>query len=496
MDLYTLLGKCKIPFNKNKIKNHEIKLVSDNSKKTNTDGIFVAIKGEVHDGHDYIFACVKQKVKTIIYDDLYYDYLCFPNTNMIRVHDTKKVLSLLANYYYKEASLNVNLIAATGTNGKTTVTTLIYNMFCLLNEKCSIIGTNEIKIAEDNFISKNTTPGALMIHKLIYKSLQKEIKNVVMEVSSHALKQQRISQLDFDTIIYTNFSHDHLDYHKTFDDYFYSKALLFNCLGNYLNDKKVLFNGDDNHYKKFMALTNVEYYTYGIGSHNDFQARNIICDVDYISFHYYCFNEFIGIVNTNNIFGFFNVYNLLACISYFYINHYNMDEIFNIMPQLNGVKGRMQKVINPFGINVFIDFAHSPDSVYRILKEIKIISKKRIITVIGCGGNRDPLKRPLIGKITTNLCDFVIFTSDNPRYENPNFIIKEIVKGAVRNNYKMIENREDAIKYAINFIKKDDIVVILGKGHEDYQIINGNKHHFNDYDTASYYINYYFNKGE
>lgn len=496
MDLYTLLGKCKIQFNKKKVFNHEVKIVSDNSKNTLEEGIFVAIKGEVHDGHNFILDCVQKKVKTIIYDDKYYDYVHFPNTNMLRVHDTKKAISLLASHFYHQPSLKVNLVATTGTNGKTTVTTLIYNMYQLLNEKCSLIGTNGIKICDEVIYSENTTPGALMINEVLNMSIKKGIKNVIMEVSSHALKQQRVSQLDFDTVIYTNFSHDHLDYHKTFYDYFYSKGLLFSCLGNYLNNKKVLFNGDDNYYKQFIALTNVEYYTYGVSSHNDFQARNIICDIDYISFHYYCFNEFVGIVNTNNIFGFLNVYNLLACLSYFYINQYDMEQILSLMPHLTGVEGRMQKVINPFGLNVFIDFAHTPDSVYRILNEIKIISKKRVITVIGCGGNRDPLKRALIGKITTDLSDLVIFTSDNPRFENPDLIIEEIIKGATKKNYLAIENRDEAIKYAIKSINEDDIVIILGKGHENYQIINDEKQYFSDYETAYKYINEFYNKGE
>lgn len=496
MDLFTLLNKCKIRFDPKKITNHQVKLISDNSKEIIEEGIFIAYKGEVNDGHNYIFHCVKEKVKTIIYDDKYYDYLHFPHTNMIRVHDSKKALSLLASHFYGEPSKKINLVGVTGTNGKTTVTTLIHNLYQLLEEKSTLIGTNGIKIDNDLISSINTTPSALMINKIIYQSIQKNINNIIMEVSSHALKQQRVSQLDFDTIIYTNFSHDHLDYHKTFSDYFYAKGLLFSSLGNYFNQKKVLFNGDDKYYKRFMALTNVEYFTYGINSHNDFQARNIIVDVNYLSFHYYGFNEFIGIVNTNNIFSFFNIYNLLATISYFYLNQYDMKKILSIIQQLTGVKGRMEKVINPYNLNVFIDYAHTPDSVFRILKEIKLISKKKIITVIGCGGNRDPLKRPVIGKITTELSDEVIFTSDNPRNEDPKMIIEEMIKGTNKNNYQVIENRELAIKEAIKELNEDTVVIILGKGHENYQIIKDELYYFNDYEVAQKYLHHFYHKGE
>ncbi len=436
---------------------------------------------------------IKKNVKTIIYEDRYYDFQEYPNINMIKVHDSKKALAILANCFYEEPSLHVNLIGITGTNGKTTVSTMIYQLYHLLNEKATLIGTNGIMISDESRESKNTTPSSLIIQKTIHDSLKKAITHVVMEVSSHSIKQERVTQLDFNTIIYTNFSHDHLDYHKTFDDYFYSKALLFSQLGNYLNGKKVLFNGDDKYYKRFMRLTNVLSYTYGIDVENDFQARDIICDVDKISFNFYCFNEFIGMVNTNNIFGFFNVYNLLAMMAYFYMNDYDMNAIFEKLPLLKGVKGRMQKIENSHHLNVFIDYAHTPDSVFRVLNEIKMISKKRIICVVGCGGNRDALKRPIIGKIATNLASLVIFTTDNPRYENPTNIISDIIQGASQNNYIVIENRSKAIQYAVDASDENDVVVVLGKGHENYQIIDNEKLYFSDFEEVTKYINLRFN---
>jgi len=494
MNLYDLLTKSKIHFDKDKIMNHEVHKIEDNSQNIENNDIFIAIKGEVNDGHDYIAEVVNQNIKTIIYEDKYYDYVEFKNTNMIRVHDSKKALAILSHHYYDKPSSKVNLIGVTGTNGKTTISTMIYHLFSLLQKPCTLIGTNGIHVGNEMIQSNNTTPSTLVLQKTLDDSIKKGINDIVMEVSSHAIKQGRISQLDFNTVIYTNFSHDHLDYHKTVDDYFYSKGLLFAGLGNFHNEKKVLFNGDDKYCRKFMRLTNVEYFTYGLSVDNDFQARNILCDVDKLSFNFYCFNEFVGTVNTNNIFGFFNVYNILAMISYFYIHHYNMYIIFEKLPYLKCVTGRMEKVNNPYHLNIFIDYAHTPDSVYRVLNEIKMISKKKIICVIGCGGNRDDLKRPIIGKITTNLADYVIFTTDNPRFEEPQTIINDIIEGVGSNNYIVIENRSEAIKYAVDVTCDNDILVILGKGHENYQIIKQEKVYFSDYDEVIKNLNLRFNK--
>ncbi len=489
MDLYQLLDKSKLHYDKNRIINHPIHKIVDDSRKIETNDIFIAIKGEESDGHDYIIDAINQNIKTIIYEDKYYDYLTYDHINMIKVHDSKKTLAILSHYYYHMPSFQVHLVGVTGTNGKTTVSSMIHHIYRLLDKKCTLIGTNGIKIGNEAIESLNTTPSNLIIQKILHDSIQKGINQVVMEVSSHAIKQERVAQLDFNTVIYTNFSHDHLDYHKTFDDYFYSKGLLFAYLGNFFNDKKVLFNGDCKYFRKFIRLANVETYTYGIDGENDFQARNIICDVSKISFDFYCFNDFIGSVNTNNIFGFFNVYNLLSAISYFYINHFNMEEIFRMLPQLKGVKGRMEKVNNPYDLNVFIDYAHTPDSVYRILNEIKMITKKKIICVIGCGGDRDALKRPIIGKMTTSLADEVIFTTDNPRYEDASSIIHDIIQGTSSQKYIVIENRSEAIGYAIDTMALDDVLVILGKGHENYQVIGNQRVYFSDYDEVRKYIN-------
>ncbi|MDF2698909.1 MAG: murE [Haloplasmataceae bacterium] len=488
MDLFDLLDQCNIYYDRNKHVNHVVNKIEDNSLNVCDNDLFIAIRGENNDGHNYIKNAVDKKAKTIIYEDKFYDYQNFENVNLIKVHDSKKALAVIANYFYDEPSKKLNLVGVTGTNGKTTVTTLIYNMYKILNEKCTLIGTTGIKINDKELDTNNTTPSVLILNQIFHETFENQINNCVMEVSSHAIKQQRVSQIDFDTVIFTNFSHDHLDYHKTVDDYFYSKGLLFAHLGNNYNNKKILLNGDDKYHKKFIRLSNVKYYTYGVYDHNDFRARNISCDIDSIAFDFYDHEKYVGSVSTKNIFGFFNVYNLLAIVAYFYINNYDMKQLFAKMNQLECVKGRMQKVENDMNLNVFIDYAHTPDSVYRILNEIKIISKRKIICVVGCGGNRDKFKRPIIGKIVTKLADYVIFTSDNPRYEDPNKIINDIVQGASNNNYICIENRSDAIKHAIDNVKPEDVILIVGKGHENYQIIKNKKLYFSDYDEVNKYI--------
>ncbi|NLG81192.1 MAG: UDP-N-acetylmuramoyl-L-alanyl-D-glutamate--2,6-diaminopimelate ligase [Bacilli bacterium] len=479
MDLLTLLNNCHIYYDSKKIKNYEISGIKINSHEVCPNDVFVAIRGQTNDGHDYIRECINKGVKTIIYEDHYYDYLPIDDVNMIRTHCTKTTLAVLANYFYGQPSKKINLIGVTGTNGKTSVTSFIYQIYRLLNQGCTLIGTNGMKIGDKSLPTENTTPNALVLQQIFAESLKQGITNAVMEVSSHAIKQKRISQLDFNTVILTNFSQDHLDYHRTMLDYFYTKGMLFASLGNCFGEKKVLLNGDDKAYKKFLSLTNVQSYTFGITALNDIQAKNIICSLDKISFHLYCFKEFFGVVESK-LFGFFNIYNLLAALGYFYLQGFNMKEILPLLPCVKGIPGRMERIENNIGLDIFIDYAHTPESVYRILSEVRMFTNRRIILVIGCGGNRDELKRPLIGKIATGLANHVILTTDNPRFENPQNIIDNIIQGVINDNYEVVLDRSGAIKKALEMMTKDDILLILGKGHEDYQIINNEKLYFSD----------------
>ncbi|ERJ12849.1 UDP-N-acetylmuramoyl-L-alanyl-D-glutamate--2,6-diaminopimelate ligase [Haloplasma contractile] len=481
MTLSDILKKAQIHYNPSDVIDHDVHNITVNSNTVMSNDVFIAIKGETNDGHYFIRDAVKNGAKTIVLEDDYFKREDDnERINYILVHDTRKVVAILADLYYQQASRKVNLVGVTGTNGKTTITTLMNNMFRSMKIPSTLMGTNGIFLKEEKIKTINTTPSPIEINRLIRKSLDYGVKDVVMEVSSHAIKQQRVARLDYNTIIVTNFSHDHLDYHKTFDDYFYSKASLLSSLGSYPNGKKVLLNGDDKYFKNFLRLTNVDYYTYGVNEENDLIAKNIVCSLDSIEFDVYHHNKYLGTCSVHDMFGFFNVYNLLALIGYFYVNGYDMNEVFLHVKELNSSYGRMERVKNEYNLNIFIDYAHSPDSVWRIINEVKVITDKRIVCVIGTGGDRDKLKRPIIGKLVTNLADYVVFTSDNPRNEEPGKIINDILKGVSKNNYVVIEERNEAIKHAVTVMDQNDIVLILGKGHEHYQIINGKQYPFND----------------
>lgn len=488
MKLVNLLKQANIPFHQQQVLDHDINKISINSKDIRSDDLFIAIKGANHDGHHFIDEAVLNGCKTVLFEDPYYTLIDYDHVNMIRVFDSKKALSILSNLIYDQPSKKMNLVGVTGTNGKTTITSLIYNIYTLLNTNCTLLGTNGIYINKEFHESPNTTPNALVINEMLQKSLDEQVGHAILEVSSHSVKEQRISQLDINTMIYTNFSLDHLDYHKTFDDYFYNKVLSFAYLGSCFNDKLAILNGDDPHFKSFLNFIHVKHYTYGLADFNDFRARNIICEISQMSFDFYYRDQLITHVKTKSFFGFFNIYNLLAALSYFYLNGYNINDIIERLGQIKTIKGRFDKVKTDHPIEVFIDYAHTPKSVYKILQEVKLITNRKIITVIGCGGDRDQSKRPIIGKIVTSLSDYTIFTDDNPRKEDSSAILNDIVKGVVSTNYILIPKREEAICHAINSAENDEIVLILGKGHEEYQMIQNKKFYFNDYNEALKYI--------
>lgn len=484
MKLSELLTRSNIRFNPDILIDHSINKISIHSKTIEKNDIFVAIRGSTHDGHEFIEEAIERGCTTIVYEDPYYSLQAFEGVNSIYVSDTKKTLALLSRWFYKDPGQDLKILGVTGTNGKTTITTIIHQLYRLLKESSTLIGTNGIYLNDDYFPTVNTTPNALILQQQFRKSVDLGIKQAILEVSSHAIKEQRVSQIDFHAMIYTNFSQDHLDYHITVDDYFYNKALSFAYLGNQYNEKYALFNGDDEYVKRFLEVSQVKNYTYGLKEPNDFRAVNVVCSLEEMAFDFYVFGENVGRFKTTKLFGFYNIYNLLAVLSYFYLEGYPLDIIRSLVPKIKQVRGRFERVETDYPLHVFIDFAHTPKGVYKLLQEVKLITSQPVITVIGCGGNRDRTKRPLIGKITTQLSDFTIFTDDNPRHEKSEQILDEIVKGAVNNHFLTIPDRREAIEFAIRFAKKGDLVLILGKGHETVQEIGGVTYPFDDYEEA------------
>lgn len=436
------------------------------SRKVKEGDIFVAIKGINHDGNDYIEEAIKNGATTVVVEKGLY------SVDTLIVKDTKEYLIKYLKENYYDKIKNLKLIGITGTNGKTTSCYLLYQALNKLNKKCAYIGTIGFYIEDSVNKLNNTTPDILDIYEMLLECARKNCEYVVMEVSSHALSLKRVEGLLFDYVIFTNLTKDHLDYHKNMKDYALAKKILFTKLKE---NGKAIINIDDKYHDYFLLDNNTN-ITYGINSSNyqikDYQVNESGSE----------FNIFYNNKNNQfktNLIGKYNIYNTLISIIILNEIGYYYDDIYKIISELSAPKGRMEVVKYNDNL-IIIDYAHTPDAVLKIIKTVKQLSKNKIYTIIGCGGNRDKTKRPEMAKIATELSDFVVFTSDNPRDENPNDIIDDMIRNLEYNNYEIIINRKDAIEKSIQMLTKSDILLVLGKGHEDYQIINGKKIDFDD----------------
>jgi len=422
-------------------------MLQSNSKKINKGDTFIALKGINDDGHNYILDAIKRGATKVIVERGNY------SVETILVDDTTKYL----DNYIKDNYIDINIIGVTGTNGKTTTCYLVYQLLNKLGLSCAYIGTlgyiyNDINISLDN-----TTPSKIELYNLLFKSKELGCKYVVMEVSSQALDQDRINFVKLKYAIYTNITRDHLDYHKTFDNYINAKKKILELLDT---NGIILINNDDKYCNNF-KLGN--YKTYG------YKDSDYTIDNNYINGNKYIIN----------LVGKHNIYNVLASISLLYEMGYTYEELYSLIPELKAPSGRME-VIDYKTNKIIIDYAHTPDAVENVLKSVGKITTGCIITVIGCGGNRDKGKRKIMGEISTNLSTYVIFTSDNPRFENPMDILDDITVNLDKNNYEIEANRENAIKKGIQLLTNNDILMVLGKGHEKYQIIGDRKMPFDD----------------
>jgi UDP-N-acetylmuramoyl-L-alanyl-D-glutamate--2,6-diaminopimelate ligase len=423
-------------------------MLQSNSKKINKGDTFIALKGINDDGHNYIEDAISMGASKVIVEHGNY------SVDTIIVDDTNKYL----DNYIEDNYVDINIIGVTGTNGKTTTCYLVYQLLNELGLSCAYIGTLGYIYNDINIELDNTTPSKLELYNLLVKSKYLGCNYVVMEISSQALDQDRVNFIKLKYIIYTNITRDHLDYHKTLSNYIDSKLKIFNLLD--INGIS-LINNDDKYSNKFKLYN---YKTYGYK------------DSDYTIDKY---NNINGNKYTINLIGKHNMYNVLASISLLYEMGYTYNELKNIVPNLKAPSGRME-VINYNTNKIIIDYAHTPDAVENVLKSIKEITTGCIITIIGCGGNRDKGKRKMMGEIATKMSTYVIFTSDNPRFENPLDILNDITVNLDKNNYEIEVNRENAIKKGIQLLDNNDILMLLGKGHEKYQIIGDTKIPFDD----------------
>ena len=446
-----------------------------NSRLIKPGQTFVAIKGYTVDGHDYIEDAIKNGATAVIAQK---EVKC--SVPVTVVENSAEYYQKLLVKEYKDEFKDLKLIGITGTNGKTTSAYLTYQMLLDLGKKAAYIGTIGFMCGDYFKELPNTSPEILTTYKLLEKAKEMECEYVVMEVSNFALDQKRIEGLEFVAGAFTNLTEDHLDYHKTMENYLKAKLLITDYIKK---DGVLLVNKDDGASKKFIErFKNTKTFGYGNADY-DILSDDIYPDHTDIIFKV---NEKEYKVTTN-LTSKFNVYNYFTMFSILHELGFEINELIEKTKDLKAPKGRCEtyKVKDGFAV---VDYAHTPDAVLKTVTAYKELAKARVITLVGCGGDRDPMKRPIMGEIASNYSDYVIFTNDNPRTEDPENIMKDILKGVKKDNYEVCLDRREAIKKALDMIQKDDIVLLLGKGHEDYQILGHTKVHLDDSEEILKYI--------
>ncbi|KQS89981.1 UDP-N-acetylmuramoyl-L-alanyl-D-glutamate--2,6-diaminopimelate ligase [Chryseobacterium sp. Leaf394] len=473
MELSRLLERIQILETAGTLTKDVSELVFD-SRKVIQNSLYIAVRGTVADGHSYIASSVEKGATVIVCEE-------FPenlndNITYIKVKDSSKTLGHLASNFYGNPSGKLKLIGVTGTNGKTSVSTLLFDVFKNLGYDSALLSTVEIRIGDEKIPATHTTPDVITINQTLAKAVEAGCEFAFMEVSSHGISQNRIEGLTFKIAGFTNLTHDHLDYHKTFDEYLKTKKRFFDELNS---EAIVITNVDDKNGNVMLQNTRAAKKSYALKTMADYHGRTMEVDFNGMLLN------FNGKEFWTTLTGKFNVYNLLLVFAIASELDFQQDEILQAISILKRVNGRFETFKSDGGIFFVVDYAHTPDALENVLDSINEIRTKneRLITVFGCGGDRDHSKRPEMGNIATKKSTLAIITSDNPRTEDPAAIIKEIEAGVEPQNfskYTSIPDRREAIKMAIKFAEPKDIIVVAGKGHENYQEINGVKHHFDD----------------
>ena len=461
--------------------NIPIHTISNNSNTISPQSLFVAIKGTSTDGHLFINETIQKGATAIVCEKT--PETLHPNITYIIVNNSAEALGHIAHSFYDEPTKKLQLIGITGTNGKTTSVTLLHQLFSKLGFKCGLISTIENKIHHQSLPSTHTTPDAIQMNQLLHQMHNAKCEYVFTEVSSIGIHQKRTTGLLFKGAAFTNLTHDHLDYHKTFENYRDCKKQLFD---NLPHNSFAITNKDDKNGLFMIQNTKAIKYTYAVQSLADFKAKILEQHITGTLI------EINGKQVWTKLIGKFNVYNTLLAYSIAKICGIDELSILKAISDLNPAKGRFQ-IYHYNNITGIVDYAHTPDALENVLKTINDLKQphQKLITIIGCGGNRDTTKRPLMAKIACQLSDKIILTSDNPRNEDPLEIIQDMEKGiSITDKRKTINivNREEAIKTAIHMAQKEDIILIAGKGHENYQEIKGIKYPFNDYQIFTQYI--------
>jgi UDP-N-acetylmuramoyl-L-alanyl-D-glutamate--2,6-diaminopimelate ligase len=451
-----------------------ISKIEFDSRKIELDAVFVAIRGTLSDGHDYIEKAIKLGARVIICE-------AFPGelsagVTYIKVANTNEALAYLSANFYENPSTKIKLVGVTGTNGKTTIASLLYQLFKKAGYKVGLLSTVKIMVDADEFKATHTTPDSLTLNYYLDQMVQEGCEFCFMEVSSHGIHQKRTAALEFAGGVFTNLSHDHLDYHNTFAEYRDVKKAFFDQLSK---TAFAITNGDDKNGGIMLQNSKAKKITYALKSYADYKAQILE-------------NQLSGLllkINDNEVWvkliGSFNAYNLLAIFAVAVELGIEKVEALRLLSELESVSGRFQFIVSETKITAIVDYAHTPDALENVLQTIEDIRTKneQLITVVGCGGDRDTSKRPIMANIAASLSDKAIFTADNPRTEDPEAIIQEMEKGVAPHQYKKtlsILDRKQAIKTACQLANPNDIILIAGKGHETYQEIQGVRYDFDD----------------
>jgi UDP-N-acetylmuramoyl-L-alanyl-D-glutamate--2,6-diaminopimelate ligase len=444
------------------------------SRKVAKKDVFIAVRGTISDGHKFIETAINQGAIAIICDA--FPEVFITGITYIKVYDTNKAMAFMAANYFDNPSQKLKLIGITGTNGKTTIASLLFQLFQKAGHKTGLLSTVKIIVDTNEYKATHTTPDSISINHYLNEMVEAGVEYCFMEVSSHGIHQKRTEGLNFTGGVFTNLSHDHLDYHSSFSEYRDVKKAFFDSLPK---NAFALSNIDDKNGTVMMQNTAAKKLTYALKTYADYKAQILE-------------NQLSGLllkINDNEVWvrliGTFNAYNLLAIYGTAVELGMESIEVLRLLSELESVSGRFQYIISNGKITAIVDYAHTPDALENVLKTINDIRTKneQLITVVGCGGDRDKTKRPIMADIASNLSDKTIMTSDNPRTENPETIIEEMERGVAPQNYKKtvsIIDRKQAIKTACQLAQSNDIILIAGKGHETYQEINGVRHDFDD----------------
>lgn len=454
----------------------EITGITANSKQVAPGNLFLAKKGLTYDGTKFIPDAIAAGAVAVVTDS----YDPFFNCVQVISSDIPSIEAALASRFYSYPAEKLFLVGITGTNGKTTTSYLVKHLLAQEKELCGLIGTIEWIIGETILPSTHTTPDVITLTKLFYDMASHECQSAVMEVSSHALVQGRVQGVPFDVAIFTNLTLDHLDYHGTIENYAAAKAQLFSMLSK---EGCAIYNIDDPWHRRMLQDCCAQRLSYGFSDRADLRASHVALNADGMQFVIEYQNRMMAV--SSPLIGRFNVYNLLAAIGVGIARHFPLEAIIENLKSFKKVAGRLERVSNARGLNVFVDYAHTDDALRNVLETLQEFKTGKIITVFGCGGDRDASKRPKMASVAEAFSDFVIVTTDNPRQEDPKEIIRQILPGFTQpDRFTVTVDRREAIHQAIALAKAEDIVLIAGKGHETYQIFSHQTELFDDREVA------------